>query len=105
MSQLEALESLDEWFNLQQELNDRISKCMILLTRDKYHNKSLSYTLDGDVKCEVNEKDESVVIVGENSSLNMNLECGASIQNTVNFLFDVVNSKNKLVKVLNKIEK
>ena len=50
-SKVEALECLDEWFNLQQELNSRISNCMILLTRDKYLNKNLNYTLDGDVKC------------------------------------------------------
>jgi len=98
-AQINALKELDEWFKLQQELSLRVSKSLNLLSRDKYLNKPMNYTLDGDIKCEISEKD-ALRICGENSSVHRNLECTAAFQSTIDFLEGVANSRIRLSKAL-----
>ena len=102
--EIEALEALDTWFKLQQELNQRVSQSMNKLSRDKYHQKPLNYSLDGDVTCEV--KAEKIVSttkpLKERSGLVNNLDCPQSFANTIDFIFDVANAKIKLTNALRK---
>merc|ERR1712080_190066 len=60
-SEIEKLQLLDQWFDSQQELTQSILTSLNVLSREKFHNRNLSYAyrLEGKLKLEI--KDNKII--------------------------------------------